>query len=67
MDQVFRVRKVLLVSLVTLGFQEQTAALESLDLQVLKESLVAQEVQVFPGLLDLKAKWETWDFQVHQG
>lgn len=33
-------------------------------LQVLKEILVAQEVRVFLDLLDLKAKWETWDFQV---
>lgn len=67
MEQVFRVQKVLLVSLVTLGFQEQMAVLAALDLQVLKEILVAQEVQVFLGLQDLKAKWETWESQDHQG
>lgn len=67
MEQVFQVQKVLLVSLVTLGFQEQTAVLAALDLQVLKEILVAKEVQVFLGLQDLKAKWETWESQDHQG
>lgn len=67
MEQVFRVQKVLLVSLVTLGFQEQTAVPAAMDLQVLKEILVAQEVQVSLGLQDLKAKWETWESQDHQG
>lgn len=65
--QVFQVRKASLVSLVTPGFQDQMDALDFLDPQVLREILVSQEAQVVLEHQALKAAWEKWDFQDHQG
>lgn len=65
--QVFQVRKASPVSPATPEFQELMDALDSLDPQVLREILVSQEAQVLLEDPELKALWEKWDFQDHQG
>lgn len=65
--QVFQVRKVSLVSTVTPDCQDQMDALDSPDLQVLREILASQEAQVLPEVQDQRVAWEKWDFQDRQG
>lgn len=65
--QVFQVKKASLVSLATPEFREEMDAPDSLDPQVPREILVSQEAQVLLEDQELKAPWEKWDFQDHQG
>lgn len=43
--------------------QEETDALEFLDLKVLKETPASQEAQVVLEVQEQKATWEKWDSQ----